>query len=273
MVCSTDDAGLELAFPIRTNDDVVRWTAIQTALAVGLVVPATALALLCLYWGDLSRPVDGYTVMRFCLVLSTLEALVFTPAVALRSIRTLKELNLARDELDRLARVDPLTDLLNRRGFDQAAGDAIRAPGAWGRPMAVVMCDLDHFKGVNDRFGHEFGDAALRHVANVLRSAADERPFVHGRQGGEEFVLLLTDTARADVLAFVESLRQTIAARPVEWNGKRATITMSFGIATMPACQGQVFQLIAQADAALFEAKRNGRNCVVEFREVPLIAA
>ena len=139
--------------------------------------------------------------------------------------------------------------------------------------MAVVMCALDHFKGVNDRLGHEFGDAALRHVANVLRSAGGERPIVLGRQGGEEFVLLLTDTTRADALAFAESLRRTIAARPVEWDGKRATITMSLGVATIQACQGQVFQLIAQADAALFEAKQSGRNCVVEFREVRLLYA
>jgi diguanylate cyclase (GGDEF)-like protein len=273
MFCRVDHMGLELAFPVRTNADVVRWTAIQTVLAVGFVVPATALALLLLYRGDLSRLVDGHTVMRFCLALSTLEALVFAPAVASRSSRTLKELNLARDELDRLVRVDPLTGLLNRRGFDQEAGNPIRPPGAWGRPMAVVMCDLDHFKGVNDRFGHEFGDAALRQVANVLRSAADEGRVVLGRQGGEEFVLLLTDLARADALAFAESLRRTIAARPVECDGNRATITMSFGVAAIPACQGQVFQLIAQADAALFMAKRSGRNCVVEFREVPLIAA
>ena len=188
MLCSVDHASLQLAFPVRTKADVVRWTAIQTVLAVGLVVPATALALLLLYRGDLSRPVDGRIVMSFCLVLSTVEALVFAPVVASRSSRTLKELNLARNELGRLARVDPLTGLLNRRGFDQAAGDAIRPPGGWGRPMAAVMCDLDHFKGVNDRFGHEFGDAALRWVANVLRSAAGERPIVLGRQGGEEFV-------------------------------------------------------------------------------------
>ena len=107
MLCGLDHVSLELVFPVRTNADVVRWTAIQTVLAVGLVVPATALALLWLYGGDLSRPVDGHSVMRFCLVLSTLEALVFAPAVASRSSRTLKELNLARDELDQLARNRP----------------------------------------------------------------------------------------------------------------------------------------------------------------------
>jgi predicted signal transduction protein with EAL and GGDEF domain len=187
-----------LTAPVRTNADVVRWTAIRTVLAVALVVPGTGLAVLWLHRGDLSQPVDGYDNMRFALAVCTLQALVVAPEIALRVGMTLKALTLVRDELDRLARVDPLTGLFNRRGFDQAAAVALDWPQASGRPAAVVMGDIDHFKSVNDRFGHEFGDVALRRAADVLRSAVGDRPILVGRQGGEEFVLLLTGIARAE---------------------------------------------------------------------------
>ena len=262
-----------MAASIRTNADVVRWTAIRAGLVVALVVPATALGILWQFDGDLSRSVDGYGLMRFGLALCALEAIVFAPAVALRSAMILKALNLARDELDRLARVDPLTGLFNRRGFDQAAAVALDWPQAWGRPAAVVMGDLDHFKSVNDRFGHEFGDVALKRVAEVLRSAAGDRPILLGRQGGEEFLLLLTGLAHAEAWAFADGVRRAIAAEPVEWDGRRATVTMSFGVAAVAAYEGRISRLIARADAALLKAKRAGRNCVVEFGEVPLVAA
>ena len=129
------------------------------------------------------------------------------------------------------------------------------------------MCDLDHFKWINDRLGHEFGDAALRHVADVLREAARQDDLVVARVGGEEFALLLTDVMRADAFVFAEKLRMSVAERPVEWAGAKATITMSIGFAATPSWQGQLSQLLARADAALYEAKRGGRNRVVLARE------
>src|SRR5271166_4905189 len=172
---------------VRTNYDVVRWTAIQTLFALGLVLPATALGLLWLCGGDVSRSVSALATLRFGLALAAVEALVFAPVVALRSSKTLRKLTLARDELDRLAHFDSLTGLLNRRAFDKVAAGALATPATLGRPAAALMCDLDHFKRINDRLGHEFGDAALRHVANVLREAAGQDNIVLARVGGEEF--------------------------------------------------------------------------------------
>jgi diguanylate cyclase (GGDEF)-like protein len=262
-----------LARAIRTNYDVARWTAVQTMLAVGLVLPSTAMALLWLYGGDLSRPVSGTAMLHFCLALAAVEALVFAPAVAIRSSRTLRELTLARDELDRLAHFDSLTGLFNRRGFDKAAAGALALPTAPDRPAVALMCDLDHFKQVNDRFGHEFGDAALRHVANILREAAQGDHMVLGRVGGEEFALLLTEIQPADALAFAENLRLSIAERPVEWRGAKATITTSVGFAAAPFWRGDVSPLLAHADEALYRAKRSGRNRVFAAHEFLVEAA
>ena len=136
-------------------------------------------------------------MLRFGLALAAIEALVFAPVVALRSSRTLRELTLARDELDRLAHFDALTGLLNRRGFDKAAVGTLTT---LGRPAAALMCDLDNFKGVNDRFGHEFGDVALRHVAHILRAAAG-RDFagLYGSRALANNALLRFEAAQSDV--------------------------------------------------------------------------
>src|SRR5208337_5424523 len=128
----------------------------------------------------------GTSVLPFCLGLAVVEALIFTPVIALNSNKTLRKLKLARDALDRLAHTDPLTGLLNRRGFDQEVQRALASTRAHGRPAAALMCDLDEFKTVNDRFGHDFGDAALRHAADLLRAEADDGTAILGRQGGEE---------------------------------------------------------------------------------------
>ena len=262
-----------MALAVRTNYDVVRWTAIQTLLALGLVVPATGLGLLWLYGLDLGRSVSGLAMLRFGLTLAAIEALVFGPLVALRSSKTLRELTLARDELDQLAHVDSLTGLLNRRGFDKAAAGALASPAALGRPAAGLMCDLDHFKEINDQFGHEFGDAALRHVANILREATGRENMILGRVGGEEFALFLTNFPHADALVFAENLRMSIAERPVEWRGAKTTITMSVGFATTPFCQGEVSPLLAWADRALYGAKRKGRNRIVMAQDFLVVAA
>ena len=253
-----------MAPAIRTYYDIARWIAFQTALAAALVLPATAVAVLWLYGGDLSRPLGGLAILHFVLALAAVEAFVFVPALSIRVGKALRDLTLARDELDRLAHFDSLTGLFNRRGFDKAAAGALASRAAPGRPAAALMCDLDHFKEINDQLGHEFGDAALRYVANVLREAtAGSDTMVLGRIGGEEFALLLTDIQLADALAFAEDLRASVAERPVEWRGAKAAITMSVGLAATPSWQGEVSPLLARADMALYCAKRTGRNRVV----------
>ncbi|MGA2494903.1 MAG: GGDEF domain-containing protein, partial [Roseiarcus sp.] len=128
---------------IRTRVEVARWIAIQTAYAAAFILPATAAACLWLCGGDLSRAIGGWEAMRFILGLALAETLLFTPIVAIRSVETLRQLNLARDELDRLTGVDPLTGLLNRRGFEKAAADLSAATEARDAPVAALVCDVD----------------------------------------------------------------------------------------------------------------------------------
>jgi diguanylate cyclase (GGDEF)-like protein len=257
---------------IRTRVEVARWIAIQTAYAAAFILPATAAACLWLCGGDLSRAIGGWEAMRFILGLALAETLLFTPIVAIRSVETLRQLNLARDELDRLTGVDPLTGLLNRRGFEKAAADLSAATEARDAPVAALVCDVDEFKQMNDCFGHEFGDAGLRRLANVLRSAAGDRGFALGRHGGDEFVVLMAGAARSEAVAFAEELRAAMTAQPVEANGARALLTISVGLATTERWEGDVTRLVGAADAALYQAKRDGRNRVVIASE-PLRAA
>jgi diguanylate cyclase (GGDEF)-like protein len=193
--------------------------------------------------------------------------------VAIRSVETLRQLNLARDELDRLTGVDPLTGLLNRRGFENAAAELAAAPEARGAPVAALVCDVDEFKQINDCYGHDFGDAGLRRLANTLRSATGDRGFALGRHGGDEFVVLMVGVERREAVALAEALRAAIAAQPAEADGARALLTISVGLATTAQWEGDVTRLVGAADAALLQAKRDGRNRVVISREPLRVAA
>src|SRR5208282_3360784 len=232
----------ELARAVRTRYEVVRWTAMQTLLGLGLVLPATAFGVFWLYGGDLSNSVSGYAAMRFCLALAGVETLIIAPTVAIRSGKMLRQLNLARDEVVRLAHVDPLTGLLNRRGFDKVAAETFATHDAMGGSAAALMCDLDHFKSINAEFGHEF-------------------------------VLLLKEVTRSDALAVADAVRVAVASLPVEWDGEKVWITLSLGLAATPSSEGRVSPMIARADAALYKAKRDGRNCLAVAPDFPLEAA
>lgn len=156
----------------------------------------------------------------------------------------------------RLAEVDFLTDLPNRRALEAALVREAEAASRYGRKLAFLMVDVDHFKRVNDTYGHDAGDAVLKELAAVLReqSRLSDLP---ARWGGEEFALVLSDTdmARAGVVA--ERVRQAVAERAFPIAGSQ---TVSIGVAGF--C-GEVVGMIARADEALYRAKREGRNRAV----------
>ncbi len=251
-----------MANDIRTNLDVLRRVAILTLLSILCSIALTGGATLAVFGGDLSRTISVLEVWRFSLFIAIGVPALVCPIAAFRDILTLRDLNRARDELNRIAQTDQLTGLLNRRGFDLAACRALTVERIGNWPVAALMCDLDFFKRLNDQFGHDFGDAALRHVADVLRATIGERNAIVGRQGGEEFVVLLLGFSRDEAATMAETLREACASRPIVWNARTARITMSIGLAAIPQYDGQLSRLLRGADAALYQAKLKGRDRV-----------
>lgn len=167
------------------------------------------------------------------------------------------------DQLRRLADTDPLTGLMNRRSFDRAAKQAMEHFRRNARPFAVLVVDIDHFKKVNDTYGHAAGDDVIKHTANMLVSSV-RTPDRVARVGGEEFIALLHDVDRADALALAERIRNDIAETPVHRDKGLIKVTISIGVSTALSTDRDVEDVVARADAGLYAAKAEGRNrCVL----------
>lgn len=160
---------------------------------------------------------------------------------------------------ERLAATDPLTGLPNRRQADEVLVRLVAAARRTGRPLAVALVDLDHFKAINDRYGHTAGDVTLRETGAAIRAFLRCSDHV-ARFGGEEFLLLLPDTSGTDAMAVAKKLRRRIAGLEVaELDGG---VTASLGVAAFPQDGDSPDELINAADAALYRAKENGRDRV-----------
>ncbi len=174
------------------------------------------------------------------------------------------QLNSRLIEAEQLGMRDPLTALANRRAFDVNMAKEIAEARARGTPMCLIMADLDHFKKINDNFGHPFGDRVLQRFGELLTKNIKGRDTA-ARIGGEEFAILLPQTTIASAAVLVEQIRGKLEAQ--QWknvqNGQQFSgITASFGIAGLAAKEGAE-SLVKRADALLYEAKRGGRNRVV----------
>jgi len=192
---------------------------------------------------------------------------VQTAQVSLRLGETelrLAELRRELGESNRAALTDPLTGLGNRRAFERDLAELLRDRRKAVRPPALILLDVDHFKGVNDTWGHQVGDAVLRAVAARLRETlrTDDRP---ARYGGEEFAVLLPETPGEAALRVCERVRGAMAARDfvLRSSGERiGLVTLSGGVAVL--AEGETAEaFVARADAALYAAKSAGRNRAV----------
>ena len=186
-----------------------------------------------------------------------------TPRVLERSIRYSLKLGEAMRELRLLATRDALTGVLNRRAFDALlAGESDRARRL-GRPLAMVVLDLDHFKKINDTHGHPAGDAVLATVARVLESEVRSIDKV-ARIGGEEFAVLLMEMDADGGFAVAERLVTAVRGRPVVVNGgSPLAVTISAGVAALPVHGGTDGAFLTAADKALYTAKHDGRDRAV----------
>jgi len=195
------------------------------------------------------------TLAIVLLTLTTEAMLIFRPMV--------RRIARYASDLRRLANIDSLTGTLHRRSFvERAEAEMLRARRA-GRPLCVLMLDIDHFKQVNDTYGHAGGDAALRAVAQTLRGAIRPSDLL-GRLGGEEFAVLLPETGPEAALALAERLRAAIAEMSVNFAGLAIRQTISIGCAGGRADEAGLEVLLRDADRALYMAKAAGRNCVAD---------
>jgi diguanylate cyclase (GGDEF)-like protein len=177
-----------------------------------------------------------------------------------------KELEEANQALERLAKLDGLTQLANRRTFDQHLSETWKRLAREQQPMALILCDIDHFKLYNDHYGHLIGDRALKAVAKVIQDSAKRPADLAARYGGEEFAIILPNTDQAGAIRVAEELRRAIMDLRIAHD--RSTthhfITVSLGVATIIPSGDHALRgtesLIRDADKALYDAKKRGRN-------------
>lgn len=182
-----------------------------------------------------------------------------------------QELEKLNGELAALSVTDALTQLANRRHFDTVIAEEASRSKRTQMPLSLVLLDIDHFKHINDTYGHPFGDECLRQVSQVIRCYAQRAGDLAARYGGEEFALVLpvTDIEQASVLA--EQIRSAIEALQLAYQGKPVPVTASLGVSTLAfGLQDTPAQLIEAADSALYRAKRNGRNQIATESLVPV---
>jgi len=176
------------------------------------------------------------------------------------------ELRDANKRLESLADTDGLTGLFNRRYFDTLLMRELQRTERYKTPLGLVLLDIDHFKRVNDTFGHSMGDEVLRNVSRLVTSSVRVTDSV-ARYGGEEMAIVFTQTTAQGVCEVTERLRQRLADFSHEYQDNRLKCTASFGISV---CDGRggvpsAKEMIDRADRALYQAKRTGRNCVVSW--------
>jgi diguanylate cyclase (GGDEF)-like protein len=164
-----------------------------------------------------------------------------------------------------LSLTDDLTGLGNYRYFCDLLDKEIERAIRHSTPLTLVMLDSDHLKYINDKYGHAIGDTHLIHLADTMRAVARKSDIL-ARYAGDEFMIILPNTAGADGLVLAERLRAEMERTPLMVDGTPVTATISLGVASMPQSGGSVDALVRAADAAMYEAKRQGKNRVMEAR-------
>ncbi len=173
------------------------------------------------------------------------------------------------DAVTKRASTDGLTGLVNRRAFDEHLKRLLNETDRFGQPLALILADIDHFKRINDTWGHEAGDDVLRQVSKKLLAGVRNVDVV-ARYGGEEFAVLLPQTSLEGATDLADRLRHAVEAQPVKFKGEEISVTISLGVASYPEPVRSRETLFRSADRALYEAKRGGRNCV---RSAPVSAS
>jgi two-component system, cell cycle response regulator len=170
------------------------------------------------------------------------------------------------EEIYRMTIIDGLTGAHNKRYFLEFLEREMARCSRYGRPLSLLMFDIDHFKTINDTHGHLTGDYVLKEMARRLLGRIRKEELL-ARYGGEEFAVVLPETGHENAVQFAETLRGMVGNDVFEYEGDQFTVTISIGVATLEGHNTgaplDIMEFIREADAKLFTAKRNGRNCVV----------
>ena len=256
---------------IMTDADVVRHTIRRIATATGIAMAMTAAIMLMAFGANPDAQIRVGSVIIISMCAATLISTVISGILSYRSARLMKELMLTRSELSRISQTDQLTGLLNRRGFDDAAMCALRSAHQTGASTVVFMCDIDRFKSINDRFGHEFGDRALVEIAAVLREFSQARGGLVARHGGEEFAVLMNGISREQAETYAEEIRRACAHREISSGDIRESVTISIGFTTTRG-ETDLARIMRVADRALYMAKDQGRDRAIRVDDAPSLA-
>jgi len=243
------------------------------------------------YWQDPYNLVIGFVLLGFCALLVAICERIYR---SFRSMITLswereamsrelsdltgslrsrnRQLSDARRQLTDLANVDELTGLGNRRLVNQVMQEEINRARRGGGALSLILLDVDQFKRYNDAYGHPAGDRVLQQLADLMQRATSRAGEVVGRYGGEEFILILPNADAASAMRTAQRLRELIAEESIEHAASDVAdiITVSQGLVTVaPRSELGPSELIQMADSALYEAKRGGRNRIVEASITP----
>jgi diguanylate cyclase (GGDEF)-like protein len=221
---------------------------------------------------DLNATASVGFVVTSVVIIGVVISALLTGALSYRSALVMRDLNLARTELMRISRTDQLTGLLNRRGFDELAVSFLQKARASQASAVVLMCDIDRFKAVNDRFGHEFGDKVLIEIAGVVGSFARQNGMMAARHGGEEFAVLMIGVDVEQAMEFANKLRRSCSAITIANEGLSTSVTISIGL-TVSQNATSLPHIMRIADQALYAAKHRGRDRVARADISESIAA
>jgi diguanylate cyclase (GGDEF)-like protein len=256
------EVGLAAQFWSLSSGGVVARRLIPLAIVVPILLGAAFV-----------QPGLNFGEMRLALALSVMTSVIAILALITSLSKSLSASDRQRRDAEHNSTMDDLTHIPNRRYFDRRLDEELNRSARSGSPLSLILLDIDHFKEVNDRYGHQGGDAALQWVASIagsmLRSSS-----VFCRYGGEEFAIIVADATMSQAAAVAERVRAAIARSP--WAPENLSLTISAGVAE--GCTNDTPRsLVSRADQALYLAKRNGRDRVESLangpREIKLVLA
>jgi diguanylate cyclase (GGDEF)-like protein len=246
---------------IKQSETVIAIKAMLGIVAIAFVAEAAIMGLLD------ALGVSQHTPAAIVLDAALLSLVIAPPIYWLvltpvrREYEKRREAEVVAEDMGKLAITDALTRIMNRRGITVGLLDAMAQAERYNTPLSAAMVDIDHFKQVNDRYGHEAGDKVLAEVAGILADAL-RMPDKVGRYGGEEFLIVFPHTDLAQARKIAERIRATVGRTKFDIGPKKIPLTISMGVTQFTKGE-DLEQLMSRADATLYEAKQGGRNLVV----------